>query len=104
MGNKEIFLQAINEKKKVKIKANTDERGLIERICIPFDFGPGRIDNFKTNRYHFYDLNSPDGSHILSILPEKLVDIYMLDEEFEPGDYVKWTPKWFVKRDWGNYS
>lgn len=33
-----LFLNAINEKRKVKVKINTFEKGEIQRIYIPFDF------------------------------------------------------------------
>mgnify|MGYP006291281609 CR=1 FL=1 len=104
MDNHNIFLASINEKKVVKVKINSYEKGIIIRKCIPFDFGPSRKYKDGENRYHFYDLDSPDGSHTLSILPHQLREIEILNETFNPGDYVNWTPKWFVKRDWGQYS
>ncbi|PLW79679.1 hypothetical protein C0585_06820 [Candidatus Woesearchaeota archaeon] len=101
MENKEIFIQAINEKKKVKVKINTDEKGIIIRDCIPFDFGTGKLPGI---RYHFLDLTSPDGPHNLSVLPNKLLEIEILDETFNPADYIKWKPNWKLARDWGEFS
>ena len=105
MTNHENFLQAIQEKRIVKVQFNSQEKGVIERICIPFDFGPSRR-NLKTNpdRYHFYDLDSPEGSHTLSILPEQIISIETKDKNFDPANYIIWTPNWFIKRDWGIYS
>ena len=101
MDKKEIFLQAIHEKKLVKIKANTDEKGMITRLCVPFDYGTGKLPGI---RYHFWDLDSPEGSHNLSILPQKLIEIELTDKTFEPANYVKWTPNWKIPRNWGKYS
>lgn len=105
MNNHEIFLNAITEKKILRVTFNSKEKGEITRLCIPFDFWPSRR-NLKENpdRYHFYDLDSPEGNHTLSILPEQLVLIETTGEYFEPSDYVNWTPNWFVSRDWGDYS
>jgi len=98
------FIEAINNKDVVSVTVNSQEKGMIKRKCIPFDFGPSRRYKDGKERYHFYDLDSPDGSHNLSILPEQLMDLSILGEHFEPGEYVTWTPKWYVSRDWGEFS
>jgi len=99
-----LFLDAINEKKKVKIKVNSFEKGVIVRECVPFDYGASRKYKDGKERYHLYDLDSPEGEHNLSILPEQLIEIDILDKNFDPKDYVKWTPNWIFKRDWGEFS
>ena len=105
MSIKETLIGAIHGKKVVKITFTSKEKGLITRKCIPFDIGPSKRYKDKLDRYHFFDLDSPEGGHTLSILPEQAVTIELLDKSFEPGDYVKWSPiKWFIKRDWGIYS
>ena len=103
--NYNVFLQAITEKKKILVRFQSKEKGMVQRLCIPFDFGPSHR-NLKINpdRYHFYDLNSPDGKHTLSILPEQLIEIELLEENFNPADYITWNTNWFIKRDWGIYS
>lgn len=107
MNNHQNFLNAIDQKKIIKVKFNSQEKGMIERDCVPFDFGPSRR-NFSPNpnRYHLYDLNSPDRSHNLSILPEQIITIEITSQNFEPADYITWQPpyNWFVARDWGIYS
>ena len=105
MNNHEKFIEAINTKKLIKISFDAKEKGIIERICVPFDFGPSRR-NMTPNpeRYHMYDMDSPDGEHTLSILPEQLLSVEVLDQNFDPADYVKWQPNWFIPRDWGQYS
>lgn len=100
----EIFLSSIHGKFVVQVCFNSIEKGKITRKCIPYDFGPSNRYKDGNDRYHFYDLDSPDGKHTLSILFEQINEIVILEETFEPGDYVKWTPKWHTKRDWGAYS
>jgi hypothetical protein len=101
----ELFLKAIKEKWIIMVKIDSSEKGLIHRKCIPYDFGPSNRYKDGQNRYHFYDLDSPDGAHNLSILPHQLIELQILDEKFDPKNFVTWKqPKWYVQRDWGEYS
>lgn len=105
MDKYKIFINAINQKLIVKVRINTIEKGIIERQCVPFDYGLGARIKDGLERYHFYDLDSPEGKHNLSILPSQLIEITLTGKTFEPGDYVTWKAiKWIVKRDWGVYS
>lgn len=101
---KDTFINAINNTKIVKVTINSYEKWIIERHCIPFDFWPSRKYKDWKNRYHFWDLDSPDKKHNLSIVPEKLISIEIIKDSFNPGNYVSWKPRWFVQRDWGQYS
>lgn len=105
---KEKFLSAINNKLKVRIAFDTKKEGRITRLCIPFDFGRSQKDNAidKSDKYHLWDLESPEsGSHTLSINPKQIVALDVVDEIFDPGDHVKWSPSnWTYKRNWGMYS
>jgi len=101
---KNLFLDAIHGKLIVRITFNSFEKGEITRECIPFDFGPSRISKDKSDKYHFYDLTSPDGKHTLSIFEKQLINLEVTTKKFDPKDYVTWSPNWFVKRDWGTYS
>lgn len=106
MTHKQVFLQAIAEKKLLSIKFNSSEKGIIERICVPFDFAPSSRAANKADRYQVYDLNSPTGQHNLAILPEQIISIKILEEMFHPSAYVNWPSpyKWEIQRDWGIYS
>ena len=88
----------------VEVTFRSKEKGDIKRKCVPFDIGPGKKTHDKSDRYHFFDLDSPEKSHILSILPSQILELIVLNETFNPGDYVNWLPNWFYKRDWGKYS
>ena len=100
----DVFIESIHGLRLVKIQCNSQEKGMIERICVPFDHGPSRRYKDGLDRFHFYDLDSPDGKHNLSILPEQLIAIEILETLFDPETYVTWTPNWIVKRDWGRFS
>ena len=99
-----LFLQAIHETKIVQLTFNSFEKGTITRRCVSYDYGPSRKYKDGLMRYHFYDLDSPDGHHNLSILANQIISIELLPENFDPCDYVTWPPSWFVKRDWGVHS
>jgi hypothetical protein len=104
MNIHDAFIEAIHNKRFVSIIADTYEKGIIERKCIPFDFGPSSRIKDGQNRYHFWDLNSPDGPHNLPLLPVQLLKLKILEEHFDPKDYVYWKPNWHIQRDWGEYS
>lgn len=105
MSTLDDFLAAIHSKKLVECTFDSIDEGRKTRICVPFDYGPWRR-NMSPNpdRFHFYDLDSPDGKHNLSILPNQVISLKILNQDFEPGDYIKWSPNWFISRDWGEYS
>lgn len=98
------FIKALNDKKIVNVKVNTYEKGIVDRLCVPFDFGPGKKFKDGRARYHFLDLDSPDGPHNLSVLPEQVIVLEITGREFDPAQYVKWTPNWIIPRNWGQYS
>ena len=51
--DKNIFLSAINDKRKVRVVFYSREDGKnIERICAPMDYGPSRRFNDGKDRYH----------------------------------------------------
>ena len=98
------FIEAIHNKSVVLVNVDSKEKGVIKRTCIPFDFGPSKRYKDGSDRFHFYDLDSPDGKHNLSILEEQLITLEILADFFEPADYVTWAPNWIVARDWGVHS
>jgi len=101
----EDFKGAIESRSKVQIDFVTKDGELKTRLCIPFDFGPSRRNlNPNPELYHFFDLNSPDGQHNLSLEPRAIRSMKVTDETFDPGDYVKWKPNWFLPRNWDEWS
>ena len=106
--NREFFQNtfkiSIDKKLLIELTFNSIEKGVIVRECVPFDYGPSRKFRDKSKRFHFLILNGPNGRHNLSILPTQIIKMKILNVHFDPARYVKWRPKWFVKRDWGVYS
>jgi hypothetical protein len=102
----EDFLQAIYTKKYVTIEFIAKSDGeLRKRKCVPFDYGASKTAKDKSNKFHFYDLDSPNGRHNLPLNPEQLQSLEVTTETFEPSNYVKWSPiNWIIERDWGAYS
>lgn len=107
---KENFLRAIEEKLLVMVTFKSNDKGILVRKCVPFDFGPSKkpdaID--KTEKYHFWDLESPSipPQHNLPVKPENIISIELSKENFDPKDYITWPApyNWFIARDWGIYS
>lgn len=108
MNNLDKFIQAIKDKNKVRVKFHSKEDAdFLERVCAPMDYGPSRRVSDGPDRYHFWDYESDDRPHPLSLLPEQIEVIEALEEHFNPADFINWnvTEKpWFVQRDWGIYS
>lgn len=102
---KDTFIEAIHNCKLVELTFRDSDGDTKIRACIPFDYGPSRRAKDKSDRYHFWDINSHDGSHNLSLLPSSIITITALEQNFEPSQYVTWTPiKWYITRDWGSCS
>jgi hypothetical protein len=101
----DLFIGAIYECKVITLTFQEKTTLKIKiRNCIPFDYGISTREKNPIEKYHFWDLDSPDGVHNLSIPDEQIIKIDVLDEKFEPSKYVTWKPNWHIKRDWGIYS
>jgi hypothetical protein len=99
------FLNALRAKAVVKVVFETEEkRSIIQRTCVPLDYGPSEKYKDKHDRYRFYDLDSPSGAHELYLLPKQVIEITITDKIFNPSDYFEEKPKWHTKRDWGSFS
>lgn len=102
---KDRFIQAIHSEQKVSFSFFSKEDGhILTRKCAPMDFGPSRRAKNKADRYHLWDYESDTKSHTLSLLPNQVQNIIVLDEKFNPSEFVSWEPDWFIVRDWGIYS
>ncbi len=108
--DKNIFLSAINDKRKVRVVFYSREDGKnIERICAPMDYGPSRRFNDGKDRYHLWDY-FPDGGkkpHPIPLEPSQIISINLTDEHFDPAEFITWDVNkspWHYSRDWGQYS
>jgi hypothetical protein len=102
------FIAAIHSKQKIQLTFySKEDHGLLVRTCAPMDFGPSRRASDKSDRFHFWDYDSDTQRHTLSLLPDQVHSIELIDEKFDPAEFITWdTSKspWFVKRSWGQYS
>ncbi len=94
---KDRFLQARQVKHKIRITFHPKaDAHTLMRICAPLDYGPGKVD--QSDHFHVWADESVSGGHLLSLKPEQVVRIDILDEEFDPTDFM-----WFLSRDWGQH-
>lgn len=99
------FKMAIHSRNKVSLSFYSKEDGrIITRLCAPMDFGPSRKAYDKSDRFHLWDYESDERNHVLSLKPEQVRSITVIDLGFEPSDFVTWKTNWIVARDWGQYS
>lgn len=108
MSLEQVFKQAIDKKLKLKLSFySKEDNSQLIRVCAPMDFGPSRRAHNKDDRFHFWDYESDSKVHTLSLLPEQVIDIEVLNEGFDPKEFITWDVNkspWFYKRDWGQYS
>lgn len=102
------FIRAVNEKKKVRVTFfSKEDNGILHRKCAPMDFGASRRAKEKNERYHLWDYESDKNNHTISLSPQQIQAIEILDEDFDPSEFVKWDVNqspWHIQRDWGVYS
>ena len=100
-----LFIQAIQDKKKISITFHSAKDGMdVTRIGAPMDFGPHARFKDKSDRYHVWDFSSPSGPHTEPLEASQIRSISLLADQFDPADFVTWTPKWHVPRNWGQLS
>jgi len=99
------FINAIHSKSKIQLTFfSKEDQGVLIRLCAPMDYGPSRRTKNQDDRFHFWDYESDKKNHVLSLLPNQVVSMTVLEENFEPEEFISWETNWFVKRDWGVYS
>jgi hypothetical protein len=97
------FIEAIHEKKKVCLRFYSKaDRGVLERVCAPMDYGQGEDIQDELSRYWLWDYGSNAGSHLLGLVPQQIVDLQILGEGFDPTDFGIRPSPWLIPRDWGS--
>lgn len=101
----ELFLGALHDKQLLRVRFfSREDGGELVRICAPMDFGPSRRAHDKTPRYHFWDYDSDQGSHTLSLLPRNVRELEPTGDLFDPAEFVTWQTNWIIPRNWGPFS
>jgi hypothetical protein len=102
------FISAIHSKNKLRVTFySKEDKSTLVRTCAPMDYGPSRRAHDKSDRLHMWDYDSDTQRHTLSLLPEQIISIEPLGEQYDPKEFVTWNTAaspWFVSRDWGQYS
>jgi hypothetical protein len=100
------FITALESRQKLSLRFFSKEDGHpLTSKCAPLDYGPSRRTKDKSDRYHFWDYESDEEPHQLSLLPSQIISMELLGEPFEPEEVVTWTPVlWFYPREWGPQS
>jgi hypothetical protein len=99
------FIGAIRSRNKIRLTFHSKEDGRpLVRVCAPMDYGPSSRAHDKSDRFHSWDYDSDTVRHTLSLLSDQVISIEVLSDTFDPAEFVSWTPKWIVERDWGAYS
>ena len=102
---KDIFIQAIYGKKKIRVSFySREDENVVVRICAHMDYGPSRRAKDTNDRFHMWDYESDTEQHTLSLNPEQILNIEILEKTFEPSEFITWQTDWIVSRDWGQYS
>ena len=103
--NHERFLEAIREKRKVRVRLySVADNGVVDRVCAPLDYGPDVARQDGLNRYWLWDYAQKAGSETLPLLPNEILDLQMLGEDFDPASLCPRTDQWSIPRDWGTPS
>jgi hypothetical protein len=101
ISNHKEFIEAIKEKRKACLRFySRADSGIIDLVCAPLDYGPGAGLQDGVNRYWFWDYTSNNGSHILTLLPEQILDLSLLGAMFDPAGFSAPAPTWSIPRDW----
>jgi len=100
------FAGAIQSKQVIEVTFVAKNRQQVTRRCIPLDFAPSERDSRKAFKYHMWSLDSTPKHHIVSLTSEQIIQLKVLEEIFDPKNFISWTRKWgwTIGRDWGELS
>jgi len=103
--NHQDFIGSIHSTRKVRITFFSEEdNGYIERTCAPMDYAVGQRIRDNIKRYWVWDYDSDTRNHTLGIKPERIKSLVVLNETFDPSEFVTWRPNWDIPRQWGALS
>jgi len=83
------FIAAIQDKKKVCVRFySKPDSGVLDLVCAPMEYGLGSSGQDGLNRYWVWDAASVSGPHALGLVPEQIVDLRVLGEDFDPAMFL----------------
>lgn len=87
--NHNQFLEALNEKRKVRVKFYSPaDGGVLDRVCAPMGYGSNGETKDGLNRYWLWDYASDTGSRRLGLVPQQIVNLQVLGEVFDPVQFA----------------
>jgi len=100
MGNVDLFIEAIETKKKVLLTFFSMDKGrAVSKICIPLDYGNNQSGFFPTMYYHCLDCEAD--LKMLRIQSKQIYAVELLKASFNPTDFIKQVPpEWMIARKW----
>jgi hypothetical protein len=99
------FIEALHAKKKVWVKFYSPvDNGILEHVCAPMDYGPGVEPPDGLHRYWLWDYTSTTEPHTLGLIPQQIVQLEVLGEEFNPADFGVRPAPWCIPRDWNSHA
>ncbi len=103
--NHERFLESIHEKRKVRVRLySVADNGVVDRVCAPLDYGLDATHADGLNRYRLWDYAQKAGSESIALLPQEILDLQMLGEDFDPASLQPIPDQWSIARNWGTPS
>lgn len=95
------FLEAIHDRKKVSVRFySAPDGGVLDRVCAPLDYGPGGGFQDGLNRYWLWDCAGGTEAKALGLVPQQIVELQVLGEEFDPAALKAPPQPWSVPRTW----
>ena len=87
-----IFVQAIKDKKKVKLVFLSDTDGSnAEKLCGSLLYSPsipGDETGEESDCYYFWDLEISTGKRVLGFPSNKIMSMELTEETFDPKDFT----------------
>ena len=79
----EVFLRAIQQRKKVKVTFFSKERHKTStRLCGPIFYSPS-VGGIDSGCYYFWDFGTDVDNHFLTFAPSRIVSMELAEEPFE---------------------
>ena len=103
--NHQSFIDAIHEKKKVCVRYySKPDRGVLDRVCAPIDYGPGHENHDGLNRYWLWNFAGNPETQLLGLTAPEIVNVQVLGDVFDPAQVVPGSWPWSIPRDWAGTS
>ena len=85
----DIFIQGINQKRKVKLTFfSIERRRKIVRLCAPMYYSEGQTRGDDLARYYLWDFESGKGKRFLSLSPSRIMRIELAEEFFTVENFT----------------